>query len=66
MSYHPDLAATTFRKSSRSSGAQACVAIGFADGWAGVQDTKEHSDSRQRTTLVLPRAEFALFLETIS
>lgn len=62
MSKHPDLAATTYRKSSRSSGAQECVAVGFAGGWAGVQDTKEHPDSRQRTTLVVPRAQFSAFL----
>jgi hypothetical protein len=65
MNEHPDLAAATYRKSSRSSGAQECVAIGFAGGWAGVQDTKEHLDSRQRTTLVVPRTQFAMFLAAI-
>ncbi len=41
----------------RSSGAQACVAVGFADGWVGVRDTKNASD-----ILVLPAARFAEFL----
>ncbi|MGH3874343.1 MAG: DUF397 domain-containing protein [Pseudonocardiaceae bacterium] len=33
-----------YRKSSRSSGAQECVAVGHAAGWTGVQDTKQHPD----------------------
>lgn len=48
-----------YRKSSRSSGAQACVAIGHAAGWTGVQDTKQH---RQRTTLAVPTPQFAAFV----
>ncbi|MGH3822745.1 MAG: DUF397 domain-containing protein [Pseudonocardiaceae bacterium] len=56
------LRSARYRKSSRSSGAQACVAIGHAAGWIGVQDTKEHPDSRQRSTLALPTPQFAAFL----
>ncbi|MGQ0778134.1 MAG: DUF397 domain-containing protein [Pseudonocardiales bacterium] len=51
-----------YRKSSRSSGAQECVAIGHAAGWSGVQDTKEHPDSRRRTTLAVPTQQFAVFV----
>jgi len=52
-------------KSSRSSGAQSCVAIGHAAGWTGVQDTKEHADSRQRTTLAVPAQQFAAFVTAV-
>ena len=55
-----------YRKSSRSSGAQACVAIGHAAGWAGVQDTKEHADGRQRTTLAVPTQQFAAFVTAVT
>ena len=51
-----------YRKSSRSSGAQSCVAIGHAAGWTGVQDTKQHADSRHRTTLAVPTQQFATFV----
>ena len=51
-----------YRKSSRSSGAQECVAICHAVGWTGVQDTKEHADSRQRRTLAVPTQQFAAFV----
>ncbi|MBV8539241.1 MAG: DUF397 domain-containing protein [Pseudonocardiales bacterium] len=51
-----------YRKSSRSSGAQACVAIGHTAGWTGVQDTTEHADSRKRTTLAVPTRQFAAFV----
>jgi Domain of unknown function (DUF397) len=54
-----------YRKSSRSSGAQECVAIGHAAGWTGVQDTKEHPDSRQRTTLAVSTPQFAAFLTAL-
>jgi hypothetical protein len=54
-----------YRKSSRSSGAQSCLAIGHAAGWTGVQDTKEHPDSRQRTTLAVPTQQFAAFLTAV-
>jgi hypothetical protein len=54
-----------YRKSSRSSGAQECVAIGHAAGWAGVQDTKEHPDSSQRRTLAVPTQQFATFLTAV-
>ncbi len=54
-----------YRKSSRSSGAQACVAIGHAAGWTGVQDTKEHPDSRQRNTLAVPAQQFAAFVTAV-
>jgi hypothetical protein len=60
MNEHPGLAAVrgaTYRKSSRSSGAQECVAIGFADGWVGVRDTKA-----DQQVLALPADRFAAFL----
>ncbi|MGH3823455.1 MAG: DUF397 domain-containing protein [Pseudonocardiaceae bacterium] len=59
------LRAARYRKSSRSSGAQACVAIGHAAGWTGVQDTKEQPDSRQRTILAVPTRHFAAFLTAL-
>ncbi len=46
-------------------GAQACVAIGHAAGWTGVQDTTEHPDSRQRTTLAVPTQQFAAFITAV-
>jgi len=55
-----------YRKSSRSSGAQECVAIGHAAGWTGVQDTKEHPDSGRRTTLAVPTQHFAAFLTALA
>lgn len=54
-----------YHKSSRSSGAQACVAIGHTAGWTGVQDTKEHPDSRQRSTLAVPTQQFAAFVTAV-
>jgi hypothetical protein len=54
-----------YRKSSRSSGAQECVAIGHAAGWTGMQDTKEHPDSRQRSTLAVPTQQFAAFVTAV-
>jgi hypothetical protein len=59
------LRTTHYRKSSRSSGPQECVAIGHAAGWTGVQDTKEHADSRQRTTLAVPTQQFAAFTAAV-
>ncbi|MGH3686858.1 MAG: DUF397 domain-containing protein [Pseudonocardiaceae bacterium] len=52
-----------YRKSSRSSGAQSCVAIGHAAGWTGVQDTKQH---QQPTTLAVPTPQFAAFLTALT
>jgi hypothetical protein len=63
MNEHPGLAAVrtaTYRKSSRSSGAQECVAVGFAAGWVGVRDTKE-----DHHILVLPAARFTEFLASL-
>ena len=54
-----------YHKSSRSSGAQACVAVGHAAGWTGVQDTKEHPDSRRRATLAVPTQQFAAFVTAV-
>jgi hypothetical protein len=59
------LRSARYRKSSRSSGAQECVAIGHAAGWTGVQDTKEHPDSRQRSTLAVPTQQFAAFVTAV-
>lgn len=52
-----------YRKSRRSSGAQACIAIGHAAGWTGVQDTKEHP--KGRTTLAVPTQQFTAFLTAV-
>ncbi|MDQ3762150.1 MAG: DUF397 domain-containing protein [Actinomycetota bacterium] len=60
------LRSARYRKSRRSSGAQACVAIGHAAGWTGMQDTTEHPDSRQRTTLAVPTPQFAVFLTAVN
>lgn len=68
MTDQPDfeaLRSAPYRKSSRSSGAQSCVAIGHAAGWTGVQDTTEHPDSRQRTTLAVPTQQFAAFVTAV-
>ncbi|MGH3826878.1 MAG: DUF397 domain-containing protein [Pseudonocardiaceae bacterium] len=54
-----------YHKSSRSSGAQECVAIGHAAGWTGLQDTKEHPDSGRRTTLAVSGRQFAAFLTAV-
>ncbi|MGH3697439.1 MAG: DUF397 domain-containing protein [Pseudonocardiaceae bacterium] len=59
------LRSARYRKSSRSSGAQECVAIGHAAGWTGVQDTKQHPDSRQRSTLAVPTYQFAAFVTAV-
>lgn len=62
---HAALRAARFRKSTRSSGAQECVAVGYADSWVGLQDTKEHGDSRKRTTLAVPIQPFTEFLRAV-
>jgi hypothetical protein len=54
-----------YRKSSLSSGAQECVAIGHADGWAGVRDTKQANDGRDHDVLALPGSPFAGFLTAV-
>ncbi|MGH3865326.1 MAG: DUF397 domain-containing protein [Pseudonocardiaceae bacterium] len=59
------LRSARYRKSSRSRGTQACVAIGHAAGWTGVQDTKEHTDSRQRSILAVPTQQFAAFVTAV-
>lgn len=68
MTDQPDfeaLRSAPYRKSSRSSGPQECVAIGQAAGWTGVQDTTEHPDSRQRRTLAVPTQQFAAFVTAL-
>ncbi len=59
--------AARFRKSIRSHGAQDCVAVGQAPsiGLAGVQDTKEHQDQEQRTTLAFGPRAFGSFLTEV-
>ncbi|SFE70418.1 protein of unknown function [Actinopolyspora alba] len=54
-----------FRKSSYSSGAQDCVAVGRAGEFAGVQDTKESADSRERTTLAFGADAFGAFVAAV-
>ncbi|MGH3719472.1 MAG: DUF397 domain-containing protein [Pseudonocardiaceae bacterium] len=65
MNDHEALRSAHYRKSSRSSGAQECVAVGHATGWTGVQDTKEHADSRRRSTLAVPAQQFTAFLTAV-
>ena len=59
------LADATYTKSTRSSAAGNCVAVGLACGWVGVQDTKQGPDSTRRTTLAFPPATFAAFLDAV-
>ena len=54
-----------YRKSSRSSGAQECVAIGHANGWTGVQDTKQATDNHNRGILAVPSGPFLGFLTAV-
>jgi hypothetical protein len=54
-----------YRKSSRSSGAQECVAIGHANGWTGVQDTKQATDSYMRGILALQSGPFVEFITVV-
>jgi Domain of unknown function (DUF397) len=59
------LAGATYTKSSRSTAAGNCVAVGHAGGWVGVQDTKQGPDSTRRTTVALPVAIFCAFLDAV-
>jgi len=59
------LAGATYHKSTRSTGTGNCVAVGYADNWVGIQDTKQGPDSTQRTTLALATATFAAFLAAV-
>ncbi len=59
------LAHAPYRKSSRSSSTGSCVLVGSAGGWVGIQDSKEHPDSTQRTTLATPGHQWATFLHTV-
>ncbi|MGH3764876.1 MAG: DUF397 domain-containing protein [Pseudonocardiaceae bacterium] len=59
------LADATYRKSTRSTAAGNCVAVGLAYGWVGVQDTKQGADSTRRTTLAFPVASFGAFLDAV-
>ena len=59
------LADATYTTSTRSSAAGTCVAVGYADGWVGIQDTKQGPDSTRRTTVALPAATFCAFLDAV-
>jgi hypothetical protein len=59
------LAGATYHKSTRSTAAGNCVAVGYAGGWVGVQDTKQGPDSTRRTTVALPAATFCAFLDAV-
>ncbi|MGH3695718.1 MAG: DUF397 domain-containing protein [Pseudonocardiaceae bacterium] len=59
------LADATYTKSTRSTSTGNCVAIGYAGGWVGVQDTKQGPDSTRRTTVALPAATFCTFLDAV-
>lgn len=63
--WYEALRTARFRKSSRSSGAQECVAIGHANGWTGIQDTKQTTDCRTRGVLALPGGSFAEFITAV-
>lgn len=54
-----------FRKSSYSSGAQDCVAIGHAAGHTGIQDTKESPETSERTTLAFEAGTFSAFVQDV-
>lgn len=53
---YEDLLAAEYRKSTYSSGAQECVAIGYAADLAGVKDTKNGM------VLAVPSGRFAQFV----
>ena len=59
------LAGATYYKSTRSSAAGSCVAVGHAGDWVGVQDSKQGPDSTRRTTVALPVAAFCAFLDAV-
>ncbi|MBV9143572.1 MAG: DUF397 domain-containing protein [Pseudonocardiales bacterium] len=59
------LADATYHKSTRSSAAGNCVAVGRAGDWVGVHDTKHGSEGIRRTTLAFPAAVFAAFLDAV-
>jgi hypothetical protein len=59
------LAGATYHKSTHSTAAGNCVAVAHADGWVGVQDTKQDRDSTRRTTLAFPAATFSGFLDVV-
>jgi hypothetical protein len=59
------LADATYHKSTRSTGTGNCVAVGYSGGRVGIQDTKQGPDSTRRTTLAVPAATFAAFLDAV-
>lgn len=59
------LADATYTKSSRSTAAGNCVAVGGAGDWVGIQDTKQGPGSTRRTTVALPAAAFSTFLDAV-
>lgn len=59
------LADAPYTKSTRSGGTGNCIAVGSAGGWVGVQDTKQSPDSTRRTTVAVPVAAFAAFLDAV-
>jgi Domain of unknown function (DUF397) len=63
--WYEALRTARYRKSSRSSGAQECVAIGHANGWTGIQDTKQAPNSHMACFLALPSGQFAEFLTAV-
>ena len=59
------LADATYTTSTHSGATGNCVAVGYADGWVGVQDTKQGPGSSRRTTVAVPTAAFATFLDAV-
>ena len=39
--------------------------VGTADGWVGIQDSKEHPDRTLPTTRTTPRSQWATFLHAV-
>jgi hypothetical protein len=59
------LADATYTTSTRSGGTGNCIAVGYAGGWVGVQDTKQGPARTRRTTLAFPAATFCTFLDAV-
>ncbi|MGH3925036.1 MAG: DUF397 domain-containing protein [Pseudonocardiaceae bacterium] len=59
------LAHASYRKSSRSTGTGNCVLVGMTVGWVGIQDSKQHLYSVDRTTLATPQSQWTSFLHAI-
>jgi Domain of unknown function (DUF397) len=59
------LADASYTTSTRSTASGNCIAVGYAGGWIGVQDTKQGLDSTRRTTVAVPAVTFCAFLDAV-